>query len=280
VKLTPRYDGPPLVRFPMPAGDLSVPMLRQRRRLAEILTTLDDGQWAAPSRCEAWTVRDVVSHLVGVDQFWHLTIGAGLAGASTRFLQKDFDPVVTPAQLVDGARDVAAPAVLEQFVAGVEQLAQDLTGLDDEQWQLLAESPPGHVPLHALVRHALWDAWIHERDVVLPLGMAPVEEPDEVAVSLEYAAALGPAFLAMGGSTRAATLVVDGTDPTTHVVIELGPTVVVHDGEASPGAVRISGRSAELVEALSFRTPFSFDVADDDRWLFDGLATVFDLVDT
>ena len=275
VQLTPRYDGPPIVRFPMPDGDLSVPLLRQRRRLGDVLAALDDDQWAVPSRCEAWTVREVVAHLVGVDQFWHLMTTTALAGNPTRFLKR-FDPVTTPAQLVEAAADVPLAELLVQFVAGVEQLAEVLTGLDEEQWSLLAESPPGHVPLHAMARHALWDAWIHERDIAIPLGIDPVEEPDEVGLTLEYAAALGPTFLAMNGSTRTSTLVVDATEPDTRVVVELGATVVVHHGEAPTDAVRITGRSADLAEALSSRGALPHEVDDAHRWMLDGLAIVFD----
>jgi uncharacterized protein (TIGR03083 family) len=251
-----------------------VPVCRQRRRLGEILATLDDEQWASPSRCEGWSVRDVIAHLVGVDQFWCVIISAGLAGSPTRFLER-FDPVTTPAQLVDGMQETPSE-LLRRFVSGVEQLGAILTGLDGEQWAMPAESPPGHVPLHAVVRHALWDAWIHERDIVVPLGMAPVEEPDEVMVSLEYAAAVGPTFLAMNGNTRVGTLVVDGTDPVSHVVVELGQTVVVHDGDGPPEAVRLRGPSVDLVEALSCRAPLPHEIDDAHRWMLGGLAQVFD----
>lgn len=126
--------------------------------------------------------------------------------------------------------------------------------------------------------HALWDAWIHERDVLLPLGLEPAQEADEIARSLEYAAALGPTFLAMFGSTRPGTLVVDGTDPDTHVVVELGPTVVVHDGAAAGDAVRLTGPSVALVEALSARAPLPCTVDDDQRWMLGGMVTAFDQV--
>jgi hypothetical protein len=132
------------------------------------------------------------------------------------------------------------------------------------------------VPLHALVSHALWDAWIHERDVALPLGIETAEEPDEIAVALAYAAALSPTFLAMYGSSRTGTLVVEGTDPDVRVVVELGTTVVVHDGDAGPDAVRVTGRSAELVDALSLRAPLPCPVDEADRWMLSGLETAFD----
>jgi uncharacterized protein (TIGR03083 family) len=47
-----------------------VPLLRQRRRLAALLGSLDDQQWATTSRCEQWSVQDVVAHLVSTNQFW------------------------------------------------------------------------------------------------------------------------------------------------------------------------------------------------------------------
>lgn len=275
--LTPRYDGPAVLRFSGPVGDPSVPLLRQRRRLGELLSSLGNAQWATASRCAGWSVRDVIAHLVGTDQFWVLSATAALAGAPTRYLT-GFDPVVTPALMVDGMQDLAPAEVLASYLEGVEALAVAVTGLDEARWSVPAEAPPGHVPLHALARHALWDAWIHERDVVLPLGMAPVEEHDEVLACLHYVAGLGPAFLATSGSGRWGALSLDGIDPDAHVVVEAGETVVVRDGEAPASAVRLKGRSVDLVEALSFRAPLPHDIADGDRWLLGGLATVFDLV--
>lgn len=273
--LTPRYEGPAVLRFTGPIVDLSVPLLRQRRRLGDLLRSLDDAQWAVASRCEKWSVRDVIAHLVGADQFWTLSATAALAGVPSRYLI-GFDPVVTPAAMVDGMQDRAPASVLASYLEGIEALGTALTGLDEAQWSLPGEAPPGHVPLHALARHALWDAWIHERDIVLPLGEAPVEEPDEVLACLQYAAALGPALLAITGSMRSGTLVLDGTDPEAHVVVEAGErTIVVTDREAPADAARLEGRSVDLVEALSCRAPFPDDVAEDDRWLIGGVALAF-----
>ena len=277
MRLTPRYDGPPVLRFTGPVPDALVPLLRQRRRLGELVAGLGEEQWQARSRCEAWSVQDVVAHLVGTDGFYVLAATAALAGTPTRYLDR-FDPVATPAQMVDAARGTSAAELVASYLAGIDAVERCLSGLDEEQWSVPADAPPGHVPLHALARHGLWDGWIHERDIVLPLGLAPVEERDEVAGSLTHVAALSPAFLAMHGSTRTGTLSFRGTDPDTHVVVDAGETVVVHLGVADtpPDAVRLEGPSVELVEALSFRGPFPHDVPDDDRWLLGGLAEVFD----
>ncbi len=126
--------------------------------------------------------------------------------------------------------------------------------------------------------HALWDSWVHERDILLPLGLAPVVEADEVAVSLRYAAALSPMFLAVHGPGRTGTLAIDATDPDVHLVIDLGPTVTVHDGSAPTSAARLGGDAVALVEALSFRRPLDVELAPADRWMLGGLAEAFDVV--
>jgi hypothetical protein len=133
------------------------------------------------------------------------------------------------------------------------------------------------MPLHLMAHHALWDAWVHERDIALPLGLTPAEEADEMLASLRYAAGLGPALLAAQGSTRTGRLVVAGTDPDAHLVVDLGETVVVSLADGAPGdGARLEGRTVDLVEALSVRGPLPDGLAEEDRWMLGGLATVFD----
>jgi uncharacterized protein (TIGR03083 family) len=275
MKLSPRYDAPGFLRFEGPLDDPSVALLRQRRRLASILAELDDAQWATPSRCEGWSVRDVISHLVDTNQFWAISITAGRSGEPTRFLAA-FDPVATPAEMVEGVRSLPWATVLERFVESNEAIAEAVAGLDDDDWSILGEAPPGHVPLRGVALHALWDAWIHERDITLPLGLAPVEDTDEIAACLRYAAAISPALAVAGGSMRQGSIVVEATDPDVRVVVDVGEAILVHEGDASTDALHLTGSAVELVEALSYRTPLRQPVADEHRWLFDGLGEVFD----
>lgn len=277
MRLTPRYDDP-FLRLDFPPGDPAAPLVRQRARFATQLERLDDDGWQAESRCEGWTVRDVVSHLVTTNQFWTLSAQGALAGEPTRYLL-DFDPVATPAQLVDDSRSQTPAEVLEAFRASNDALGSALGGLDDAAWELPAEAPPGHVPLRAMARHALWDSWVHERDVVVALGLDPVEDDDEVTASLAYAAALSPAFAVVHGEQRRGAVAVDATGPDRSFVVEVDRTVHVRPGPAPAGALHLAGPAVELVEALSFRVPLPCAVDDEHRWLLDGLAQVFDRTD-
>ena len=276
MQLAPRYDGPPLLRLEGATGDPAVPLLRQRRRLGDLLAALDADAWATQSRCSEWSVQDVVMHLNSTNGFWAASIAKGLAGEPTRFLT-GFDPVATPAQLVEATRGRLPSEVLEEYLAGVAALAELVTDLDDEQWALPGEAPPGHVALRAVALHALWDSWVHERDIALPLGIDPPVEADEVLGSLRYGAALGPSFRASVGDDRSGRFVVDVQDPDARLAVDLGPTVVVRDAAPDDtAALTLRGPAVAVLEALSQRLPHDPPLPDDHAWMLVGLAEVFD----
>jgi uncharacterized protein (TIGR03083 family) len=272
----PRYDGPPLIELRLPPDDPMVPLVRQRDRMAAALAELPAEAWAAPSRCDGWSVQDVVAHLVGVNQFWALSVTAGREGEPTRFLTR-FDPVDTPAQLVEAARGTPANEVLEQHVASNAALAAALDGVSGDEWStVLAEAPPGHVSLRCIALHALWDSWVHERDVLLPLGHEVPVEDDEVVAGLRYVAALGPAFAVHSSrGLRSGTFVVHVEEPDERFVVEVGAQVVVHDGDAPDGVLTVAGPALGVLEALSVRTPLGLELPEDQARMLHGLAAAF-----
>jgi uncharacterized protein (TIGR03083 family) len=275
MEIAPVYDRTILT---MDGGPAIVPaMVRQRRRLLDLLGSLDDHQWEAPSRCEGWRVQDVAQHLASVDPYWLASISAGLAGEPTRFL-RGFDPKSTPAALVVAAGATSPAQTLAELRAATGALCDLVERFDEAELSTLAESPPGHVAIRDLLHHALWDAWVHERDVALPLGLVPAEEPDEVAASLRYVAALNPAFAVMSGTATEATLVIDAIDPDVRVVVSVtGGDVRAHDGDAPTDAVVLRGSAVDLIEMLSARRAFTGDVPDDAAWLVRSLADVFEV---
>jgi uncharacterized protein (TIGR03083 family) len=274
--ISPRYDGPPIISISGAPSDQLAPVVRQRRRLAALLADLPDADWATPSRCAGWTVHDVVAHLDSVDGFWAASVNAGLAGAPTRVL-RGFDPAATPPLLVAPMRALTPAAMLAKLVASSEAFLGVLAGLDDDGWATPAESPAGHVPIRMLAAHALWDCWVHERDIALPLGLEPVIVADEVAASLRYVAALSPA-LAMGfGNVIAEVLAVEATDPAMAFVLDVGESVAVHDDVAPDDAPCLRGDGVALLEALSLRAPLPPSAPVAWQNLLEGLATAFDV---
>ncbi len=298
MQLTPRYGADPVIHLEGPPSAIAGPAIRQRRRLAATVAGFSEEAWSTPSRCDGWTNRDVVAHLESATSFWDLSIRAGLRGEPTRFLAT-FDPVATPAQIVAGTGHLSSNEVLDRFLVANERLLELLASLDDEGWSTLAEAPPGHLTVSALTHHDLWDAWIHERDISLPLGCTPDEEPDEITACLRYVAGLSPAFALTRGETSPGRLAVDATGPGVSFVVTVGDRVVV--GEAGTGSgpepdatartepdaepdadadadpeLRLTGDAVELLEALSVRRPLDQPVPPASAWMIRGLSTIFD----
>jgi uncharacterized protein (TIGR03083 family) len=268
-----------VLRLEVEIGDPSIPLVRQRRRLGETLSELADADWSAASRCDRWSVQDVVSHLASTNQFWTLAITSALAGSPTRYLE-GFDPVATPAAMVEPTRELAPGEMLGRYLESVDQLAAAVTGVSEEAWSCVrAEAPPGHIELRAVVLHALWDAWTHERDIALPLGRQQAAEPDEIRACLVYSAAISPALLATEGSARRGLLAVTAVEPEIAFVVDAGATVVVRErgGEDAVDA-ELRGDAVDLIEGLTFRVPLAHDVPAEHAWLLGGLAQAFDLV--
>src|SRR4051794_36104776 len=114
MKLAPRYAPPPPIVFLGERSNVLVPLVRQRTRLDAMARELTADEWQTPSRCEGWSVQDVIAHLTGVNDFWTFSINAGLAGEPTRVLA-EFDPVAVPASLVDAARASSTTEIAQRF---------------------------------------------------------------------------------------------------------------------------------------------------------------------
>jgi uncharacterized protein (TIGR03083 family) len=253
MQLQPVYGDRPVLVVDLPAPPGVHPAVAQRRRLQGLLAGFDDAAWQHASRCEGWTNQDVITHLTSTNQFWAFSIAAGQGGQPTEFLAT-FDPVSSPAQLVEDAGPVAPADTLAAFEASNEALLELVESLSEDDLQRTAESPAGHVPIEHVLDHALWDSWVHERDVLLPLGEAPVESADEVRTALRYAAALGPGFGIMFGVDPVGPTVVEADDLGERFVVAVEDGQVrLHDGPAPDGAAAITGDAVELVELLSFR---------------------------
>ena len=274
MQLDPHYGADPVIVLDGDPLAIVAPTIRQRRRLAATVAEFSDAQWAHPSRCEGWSSRDVIVHLDSTNFFWTLSIAAGLRGEPTRFLAT-FDPVASPATSVAQSQDLSFAEVRDRFVESTTTLVRQLESLDAASCTMLAEAPPGHVPISAVLHHALWDAWIHERDILVPLGIRQEFAADEVTACLRWVAALGPALAVGRGVTRSGRLGIDTTDPAVAAVVEMGSQVLVTAGSAEAD-LTLGGDAVDLIDALSVRRELDQAVPAEWAWMLDGLAVTFD----
>ena len=254
MKLFPHYGTPPIISIEGAPDSQLAPSVRQRRRFEKLLASLDNDQWAASTRCEGWDVADVVAHLISVNVFWKVSIERGLAGNPTRYLE-DFDPAVTPSQLVANVRGTSPRDLFDQLVASNNDLLDLVESLDDSGWAQSAECPVGHLPVRLILQHGLWDGWIHERDVALPLGLPVTVEPDEVISSLVYVSALSPAIALIRGDSLRGEFTLTTDSPPSNWRIDVAKQVEVRQSEAAFATPSLQGAAEDLAEALSLWSP-------------------------
>lgn len=274
--ITPRYAGPAILTMDGDGHDGLAPIIRQYRRFAAMLAGFDDAAWSASSRCDGWSTRDVAAHLLSVNRFWKASVVAGLSGQPSTIL-KGFDPAKTPPAIVDTMAGLSNRDILEQFQSASQGLLDVLAGLAPNDWSALAESPAGHVPIRFIVHHALWDSWVHERDVAVPLDLAVPDEDDEVTICLRYAAAIGPVLGLSASNSTPGRFAVEATGPTVRFVVSVDvETVSVYTADSDDSLPTLRGSAVHLTEALSLRTPPPLTMPHEWTQLLDGLRTAFD----
>jgi uncharacterized protein (TIGR03083 family) len=184
-------EGPPhadhLRFFFEPAATLTS-VADQRRRFAGAVSGLGDAELAAPSRCGAWSVADVLRHGIWFDD----TMRAIWSG--DRSVALGFDPRRTPDEHVRSARGVADREVLSRYLASTEAVVTELVSAGPARFAQPSRSPAGPVPWWLSAVHLGWDTAIHERDVLLPLGRTVDADPAHSAAVLAYSLALASFF--------------------------------------------------------------------------------------
>ncbi len=204
-----------------------------------------------------------------------MSIRAALDGTPTRVLAA-FDPVATPASLAAADRHLEPAEVLDRFRRSTSELVDTWRALAGSEWEQLAEAPAGHVAVDVLTHHALWDAWVHERDVLVPRGVEPPTIDDELAGCLLFAAALGPALALDRTAGRRGRVSVAASDRPLRVTVDVADRVVARFAD-DIGDRHLEATAVELIEIFSVRRELPAQwLAHPEAWLLAGLRVQFD----
>jgi uncharacterized protein (TIGR03083 family) len=158
---------------------------------SELLRSLSDEEWAAPSRCTGWSVADVAGHVVGT-----------LTDITQLRLEGLGSPEVTQRQ-VEERRGRKPGALADELEEGAKAAAGLAAGFDDEAWE--AEGPQGGGQTLGFGLEALWfDTYLHADDIRASVGRPMVTGPG-VAPSVSHLTAIlteqgwGPATIDLDG---------------------------------------------------------------------------------
>jgi uncharacterized protein (TIGR03083 family) len=230
----------------------------QRPRLIRLFDGLRDDEWSGPTRCPEWSVHDVARHLCDVTVRW---LGLLRGERPEHVGMEGFDPRTTPAEWVERS----ASQCPVDTVADFRRASVDL--LDQVEWLVQRRAgdrvllPYGAVPWSIVVLHVFWDAWVHERDVVLPTGRGHGSSEIESRAAAVFGLLTSGLPFMLVGTPLDETVVLDGDGGGCFRLEVRDETVTVlvngeeEAGEALRGALpgvvdSLIGRAPELREVL------------------------------
>jgi uncharacterized protein (TIGR03083 family) len=124
----------------------------------------DPDVYDAPTPCPGWSVRDVLSHLLGFE----LMIRGELTPATREGPWPSYvkNPIgeINEA-VVETYRGWPGIEVLDLFRATTNRSLEHLRSLDDEAWEKVGWSPEGQRPFHRFQETRVLDSWIHLQDI-------------------------------------------------------------------------------------------------------------------
>jgi uncharacterized protein (TIGR03083 family) len=154
----------------------------QRHRMLETARSLDAAEWTEPTRCSAWNAHELLIHAIGTTSACRST----LTGEQEAF-GGSFDPNSSPNQFVDQRSAQPVDRSLTDFESAITATLDviDARRADIAPLQVLAVwGEP--VDWRLLVAHMFFDGWVHERDLLLPLGRVPVLDAAEARLGTAY----------------------------------------------------------------------------------------------
>ena len=143
----------------------------QHSELAALIDPLDDAGWQRPTRCDGWTVADVVLHLAQSDELAFASAQGRLSerlGMLAGGLDRQGDVDDGAAAMVAQERGVPNAALLERWRTGAAALREVLAASDPHQ---RVDWVAGRVSTQTLATTRLAECWIHTGDVADGLGV-------------------------------------------------------------------------------------------------------------
>jgi uncharacterized protein (TIGR03083 family) len=131
--------------------------------VADACRQLDESQWVLPTDCPGWSVRDQISHLIGVER---TLLGDPMPEPVSEERPYVKNPIgALNESWIEVRRDTPGPEVLAEFVDVTDHRLAALRAFPPAKFDEVGWSPIGQVPYREFMGTRVLDSWAHEQDV-------------------------------------------------------------------------------------------------------------------
>lgn len=148
-----------------PQGALVDALSEQWAVLDDVLSTVEGDAWLTPTALPGWTVRDVVSHIIGTE-----SLLSGLNPPETAIDVHALPHVrneigALNERWVEGLRAHTGQQILTMFREITSSRREVLTAMTQADFDAAAATPVGPATYGRFMRIRLFDCWMHEHDI-------------------------------------------------------------------------------------------------------------------
>ncbi len=157
------------------ADELIGVLATHHARVAESWQGFSPEQWGQQSRNPDWSVHETARHVADAME----SIRAKVLDEASPFPMEGFDPRTTPDTWMAASADEGPERTIERFAVAAQSLRDGVGRRMEAGDDQVVSEIYGPVHWSVMIVHLLWDSWLHERDVLLPLGLpaqSPVDE--------------------------------------------------------------------------------------------------------
>jgi uncharacterized protein (TIGR03083 family) len=138
------------------------------RAIGALGSELATAEWDMPSECPGWSVRDLLSHMIGTERS---LLGDEVPPGPADLPGYVHNPLgVANEAWVEARRLIPGPAVLAEFREVTGRRLAQLRGFGPERFDRVGPSPLGEVPYREFMLIRLMDCWVHEQDIRVATG--------------------------------------------------------------------------------------------------------------
>jgi hypothetical protein len=203
-------------------------------------------------------VHDVVRHLCDVTTKWHALLrGEPLESSG---LGEGFDPRATPMTWMERSTGEGPADTLRLFEQASAELLDEVDRRVNSGAADQIPFPYGTVPWSVIALHVFWDAWVHERDIVVALGRTHESSELESRAAAIYGLVMSGVPNGLLGTPLDETIALDGQGGGLFELEVRGATVTVRAGGEQDARDALRGPLPGVVDSLIGRDPNLADV--------------------